>query len=288
MRTASRVVLLAAAALLAAACSMTKLAYMNVGLVYDNADTLLGLYADDYLDLNAAQKAFVREKLVRAMAWHRSQELPEVQRFLEDAAAKAGEPFTLEDVSRGWQDLRAFYVRAADQLLPDIAELMSQLEPAQVVHLERRFAKATRRAQEEAASRDGAADRRADRLLVHLEEFTGPLTSAQRDLVHRRVAGFPETAPERIAEWRKRQAQTLALVRARPDPEKMLAGLRGIAVEAERTRDPEYARKLKERDRLSQAMIVELSAMLSPEQRAHLQRRLRGYARDFRTLSAAS
>ena len=278
--------LLLAAAL--AACSATRLAYFNVGLVYANADTLLAWMADDYFDLNDGQKDWVGERLRRTVAWHRAEELPAWQRFLEWAAQKADEPYRAEDVARGWEELRGFYRRPVERLVPSIAELVQQLDAEQVAYLERRFAKENRRQQEEYSGREAAADRRADRLLAHLEEFTGALDRTQRALVHRRVAAFPDLTAERIAEWRKRQAEMMALVRARPPLAEAEPWLRRITVDAERNRAPDYARRIAERDRLMQSMIVELSASLTREQREYLKRRLRGFAQDLRTSTASS
>jgi hypothetical protein len=104
--------------------------------------------------------------------------------------------------------------------------------------------------------------------------------------VHRRVAAFPDLAADRIADWRKRQGEMLAIVRARPPLEQAEPMVRRITADAERFRNPAYAQKVAERDRMMRALIVELSATLTPAQRDYLKRRLRGFAQDLRTASS--
>jgi len=74
---------IAAAALLAAACTFTKLAYMNAALAYSSARPVLAWMVADYVDLTDPQKAWVNDRISRAMAWHRARELPEYERFIE-------------------------------------------------------------------------------------------------------------------------------------------------------------------------------------------------------------
>jgi hypothetical protein len=123
---------------------------------------------------------------------------------------------------------------------------------------------------------------------VHLEEWTGGLDDAQRDLVDASVRALPDTAPERLADRRYRQSETLALIRARPSREQMVAGLRRLLVDAESWRRPEYLQKMRERDRITFDMIAQLSATLTPAQRQHFQGRLRGYIRDITYLTASN
>src|SRR5260370_35349373 len=88
MRRFLNVAVLAAAALLAAACTLTQLAYSNVSLAYNNAAPMLSWMVADYVDMSDDQKEFVRERFDRAFAWPRAQELPEYRRFFEKCLAQ--------------------------------------------------------------------------------------------------------------------------------------------------------------------------------------------------------
>ena len=288
---AARFLLLAAVVFAVAACGMaTKLAYSNVGMMYSNAAPMLAWMVDDYVDMTAAQRDWVKERFGRALAWHRTSELPSYRRLLEGVVEKAEEPFTVADVSAVWSELRAHYNRVAEHLLPHIADFVLQLDAEQVASLEKKFAEDNRRVARE-TGRGNAEEklkRRAERSVVHLEEFTGRLNAAQKKLVLDHVRGYTDTTGMRMADRRTRQAETLALLRAKPDRERLIAALRRLLIDVNSWRKREYREALQAREAQTVAMIVALSETLTPEQREHLQRRLRGYANEFRSLSAST
>lgn len=287
----ARYLLLFAAALLLAACGMgVKLAYHNVGMMYENAPPMLTWMVDDYVDMTGSQKDWVKERFARTLAWHRTTELPEYRRLLEGVAEKAEEPFSAEDVAATYRELRRYYNRTAEQLLPHIADFLLQLDPEQVAQLEKKFGADNRRMARERpkGSPEEILRRRAERLFVHLEEFTGRLSAGQRRLVMEHLSRQPDLTEMRMADRRARQAATLALIRARPEREQYIAELRKLIIETDAARRPEYREALERRQAQVIGMIVALSETLTPEQREHLQRRLRGYAREIRTLSAAT
>ena len=83
-----------------------------------------------------------------------------------------------------------------------------------------------------------------------------------------------------------RHAETLALIRARPTREKMVAGLHRLLVDSDSWRRPEFLKKLDDRDQRFFEMLSKVSATLTPEQRAHLQGRIRSYMKDIGKLTA--
>lgn len=289
---ALHVLFLSAAALVLAACGITtKLAYSNLGLMYSNAAPMLTWMVDEYVDINGNQEDWVKERFTRTLAWHRAAELPEYRKLLENVADRADRPFSEAEVAAIQRDLKAAVGRATTYLLPHIADFLVQLDAEQVTQMEERFRERNRKfARMDAEDGTGAErlQRRAKRLFPHLEEFVGPLTAAQRALVTEHLRIAIDTREERKAEWRYRQGATLALLRSRPDREKVLAEMRRLLVDTDSWRRPDYTRKLRDRERQVAEMVAGLSQSLTPEQRDHLQRRLRGYARDLRNLAAAT
>ncbi len=282
-----RYLALIAAALALSAC--TRLLYLNAAAAYSQAIPLLTWEIDGYVDLTGAQKAWVRERLARAMQWHRASELPEYRRFLESVARSADAPFTEAQVAAAYAQLREDYHRVVEHELGDIADFLVQLDPAQIARLERRFAEDNARMVKE--STKGTPEERrarsAKRMVGHIEEWTGALSSAQRGIVAARVYSFPAMLDERIADWRYRQMETVALARAR-DRARAIAGVRRLLVDTDAWRRPEYRRKLGERDAAAFRMIAELSATLTPGQRARLRERVAGYVRDITRLAAGT
>ena len=290
MRRALRLAALALAALLAASCSLTKLAYMNAAFAYSNATPVLTWMVSDYVDLSGPQREFVRERLARAFAWHRADELPEYTRFLESALRQVEDNLSVEEVRADYRELRVRYYRLLERVLPDLADFILQLDSEQAAQMERKFAEDNRKMVSEATRGPAAArfERRVKRVLDHLEEFVGPLDAAQRELVARHMGSMEDAYEERVADRRYRQSELVALVRARPARAEAVAVLRRLLVQPETWRSPEYLKKLKAREEKLFGMLAALSATLSAEQRAYLQKRVRGFMRDISELAAGS
>jgi hypothetical protein len=287
---AARFLLLAVAALALAACSLTRLAYDNFAVLYANAAPMLTWMVDDYVDISGGQKEWVRARLAHALAWHRRQELPEYRRFLERVAARFEGDFTPEEVDQSYREMRAHYHKAVEFLLPDVADFLLRLDGEQLAPLERKFEADNRKLVAE-STRGSVEERhreRARKFLAHLEEWTGELEERQRALVDASLRSLGDLTSERLADRRYRQSQMLALLRSGAGKEPLVAGLRRLLIETDGWRRPEYQEKLRRRDRKMFEMLAALAATLSPAQREHFTRRLRGYIRDISTLTAST
>ena len=282
--------LLLAGALLSACATLTQLAYSNAAMAYNNLPPMLSWWVDDYVDMSHDQKDWVRDRISRVMDWHRSHELPEYRRFFEHVLAESREPFTVQEVAGAWRDLRAHYRRTADQVIPEIADFFLQLDAAQAAQLERKFADDNRKLVRDSlkGTPGERTARRAKRFVGHMEGWLGSVSGEQRAMIEAYYRGIPDLIEERLADRKVRQGEILALIRAKPSREAMVAGLRTLFLESERWRRPEYQQKMAEREQQFFGMIARLSASLSPEQRSHLQGRIRGFMRDITTLTASS
>lgn len=282
---------LAVAAFLAASCSLTKLAYSNAPFAYANAMPMLAWIAGDYVDLSGEQKDSLRKRLKKAFAWHRAQELPEYRRFLESIAEKsAAGAISADDARAADRDLRAYYHRTVERVIPDIADLLLQLDADQVEQLERKFAADNDKLVRESVkdSPEERRDNRVARFVGNIEEFTGTLSPSQRGLVGERLKLAEDLTAERLADRRYQQGETLAMIRARASREQMIAGLKRLLLDTEEWRRPAYQAKLRERDSRMFDLLAALFATLTTEQRGNLQDRLRGLIRDISTLIASS
>jgi hypothetical protein len=284
-----RLVLLIAAAALLAACSAANLLYSNLTLAYSNAAPMLTWAVDDYVDLSDVQKGWVRERLSRVMSWHRARELPAYRRFLASVETDFAGGFTVEEVGAAQREMRAHYHRLVEQVLPDAADFLLELDAEQIGQLERKFGEDNRKLVKDAGKDvDERRERNIRKTVEHLEAWTGRLDDSQRELVATHLRVLPDISADRMADRRYRQAQALDLIRAKPGREAMIAALRRLLVDTESWRRPEYLQRLRERDARNFQMIAALSHTLSPDQRAHLHKRLRAFMSDIASLTAAS
>jgi len=119
------------------------------------------------------------------------------------------------------------------------------------------------------------------------EEFTGKLATGQREIIVSAVARMPDVTDERLGDRRYRQLEVLNLVRSRAPREKMVAELKRLFIDTETWRRPEYVKKMRERDERVFEAVSELSATLTAEQRASVQRTMRGYVKDISAIIAS-
>ena len=245
---------------------------------------------DDWFDLHDGQRDWVKERFARLLAWHRASELPAYERLLQDTAARAASRLAEEDARRVHGEMRVLYHRVVRKAIPDMADFLLQVHPEQIGFLERKFAEDNARVVKEslAGTPQERLAAREKRYVDRVEDWTGRLSPAQRDLVRARVSAMEDLTEEWLGDRRFRQAETIALLRARPSREAMIASLTRILVDSDSWRRPEYVARLKARDAQVFAMIAALDATLTPEQRGKLQRRLADYAADVAYLAVAS
>ena len=272
---------IAATALVLGACTVGRFAY-------NNASPAVTYIVDDYFDLSGTQEGWVRTRFERLQAWHRTQELPAYERDLRDAVARTERPLTIDDARWVNKTLRAYYKRMVDQALPDMADLLMQLDGDQVQRFEQRFAKESAKIEKEYGKGDPAVreKKRADKVIDQIETYTGRLDDHQRDLVYGRVHFMTDVSAMRLADRQRRQQMVVALVRSKPAKPEMIAGLRKVLIDTDSWRNPEYVKAIAKRDEEVGEMMVQLSATWKPDQRAEVQEKLRGYLNDVSALIA--
>lgn len=283
-RLLARALLAALVALLAAACSsVTRVAY-------DNAPFAAAWMVDDWFDLHDGQRDWVKERLARLHGWHRASEMPAYERLLAETAARAARGLSADDARQVHREMRALWLRLVRRAIPDMADFLLQLHPEQVVFLARRFDEDNERTVRESVrgTPQERLERRQKRYLERIEDWTGRLSPAQRDVVRARVAAMGDLTGEWLGDRRFRQSETIALLRSKPTRAELEAGLTRLLVDSDSWRRPEYVAKMKARDEQVFAMVADLDATLTAEQRGRLHRRLAGYAADAAYLAVAN
>ena len=280
MSRARRFAFLAFLALALAGCSVARVAYTN-------APPAIAWMVDDWFDLQDGQRDWVKERAARLIAWHRASELPEYERFLQEIAVRISRGIREEDARWAWQGGRDLYRRAAQKMLPDMTDFLLQVTPEQVAYLERKFDKDNEKMFAAAVgTAKERAGKRAKRFVERLEDWTRRLTPAQPELVAARVKAMPDITDDWLADRQKRQGELLKLLRAKPGPDAMAAGVRRLVLDTDAWRSPAYLEKMRQRDQQSFAMMAALDATFDASQREHLQKKIRGYAADVAYLMA--
>jgi hypothetical protein len=270
-------------AVLLSACSMTRIAYSN-------AAPLLTWAIDDYFDLNDAQRDWVRDRTEQLVQWHRASELPDYERLLQATLVMSERPFTAAEASRTWQAGRALYNRLMERMLPDMADLLLKLDAEQLAALEKNLATANAKlARETLKGTPGERrQRRTKKYIEFFEDYLGNLSPQQAAMVASRVQAIPEFGEDWMADRKARQQVVVQLARTKGTREQTMAGLRRVLFDMDSQRTPEYVAMLRSRENQVSDMIASLSETLGAEQRAKLQKKIRGYIADVAYLMAPS
>ena len=257
-------------------CSVTRLAY-------NNADVYLRWQANHYFNFESEQSDELDRRLAAFLAWHRARALPQYTRLGEDAAARMMRGVRREDLDWSYDALRAQAAEALAQAALEAAPLLDRLSAAQVGHFEKRLAEENRKFAKEQVqgTMEERNQRRIKRNLDRLEEWYGTLTEAQAARVRLYSARAPWSADLRDRHRKLRQAELLAMLRARETKQRLAKWLQ----DWEAGREPAYV----EASRATRAeyvdLLLDLERTLSTEQRAHAAGRLKRFAGLFEALS---
>jgi hypothetical protein len=259
-------------------CSVTRTAY-------NNADIFLRWQANNYFDFQGEQSEELDRALAAFLAWHRAKALPQYARLGEEAAARMQRGLRREDLEWSYDAVRAQASEALGMAAAQAGGLLDRLSPEQIAHLEQRLAEENRKFAKEQVhgSLDERHQRRVKRNLERLEEWFGALSDAQAERVRQYSARAPFSAELRERDRRRRQAEFVAMLRAREARQRLPrwaqdwdAGREPAYVEAARATRAEYIQ-----------LLLDLDKTLSAEQRERAATRLKRFAGLFESLARA-
>ena len=277
------VLLLAA---LLGACSAVRLAYNNL-------PTVSYWWLDGYVDFDGAQSLRVREELDALLAWHRREELPQLLALLRRAQALAPNDITPAQACEFADAIRERLLATALRAEAPVAELALTLSPAQLQHLQAKYAKVNAEYRKDWVSLDPAAlqGKRYERFLDRHEDFYGALHAEQRAMLRRMATESVFDAKRADAERRARQGEIVAMLRRfqseRTAPTQAQAAIHALV---RRIAEPPAGPWREHQAALQDEGCRNLAALhhtTTPAQRSRAVDRLGRYARDVEALMAA-
>lgn len=261
-------------------------------LSYNQGTNLLYWWLDGYVDVTDEQAPRVRQAIDDWFRWHRSEQLPEIARLLQQAQRESVDTAPTPQSMCAWVDEGRRRARVAlDAALPSITGFARTLSAPQVAHMERKFAKSNEKFRDDHLQRD-ADDRREaafKRVRQRAELMYGRLDRAQRDWLQAQVAASPYDAVQWDAERHARQrdiVHTLQALRAAPQwsaaqAQQALAALGERLLHSPRPAYRAYQQALTE---YNCAMAARLHQRVTPAQRRHAHDKLARWEDDVRAL----
>ncbi len=265
-----------------AACSIATVAY-------NNASTLALYGVNDYLDLTSAQEEWLKTRVNRLVSWHRANELPQYRRVLDGARGRVDASISVAELDVFYTDGKMLFARLADRALPDIADLLLQLEPAQIRFLEARLADDNKKMRRELATGiEQLQKKRIERYEQRFKDWMGTLADEQLADIRAVVTTVKPLEEFRLADRLARQAEFIDLIKSKPDSTTMQKELRVMLLQPELKRAPDYRDELTRQQRVITELVARMSVSATPAQRARVQKRLAGYVSDVASLLSAA
>lgn len=225
--------LLVGSALALSGCSATR-------LVYGQGPTALYWWIDGQLDLNDAQTPALRQDIDAFFVWHQREELPAYAALLQGWQAQVPQDISPDEACAAFEQVRQRLRALSAHSVPPLARLALQLTPEQLTYLAKAQAKSRDKFKDEWL--DGSADerlrKRLDSTVERSEDFYGPLTSEQRDLLRSWLQRSPFDPNKSLSERQRRQAdlrETIGRMQAlagTPAPAAKASGVLSSAVAA--------------------------------------------------------
>jgi hypothetical protein len=279
-RALGRVLLLTLCFGALAGCSMLRFGYGQL-------DIYTAWTADEYFDLDAAQKQQFRKRFERLHEWHRQEQLPDYSAFLAGARERAQKGLSRDDVLWIVDGIRERYRGLVNRGADDAAALLATVTPAQLETLQRQWDRDNRRFVRDYRLDDSAEEQRraaVQRAVSRVRDWAGSLTEEQEPRIAALAAEMPMNHRLRHEDRMRRQREFMRLMAQRSDPA-FPARLRHWLVSWEEGRNPEYQRLWDAWTEKQADYYVAVDRILTPAQRATVARRLQNYAEDFAYLA---
>lgn len=254
---------------------------------YRHADRLVQWKIDEYVDLTANQKVFVRGRLRELLAQHRDDALPRYERFLIEIKEKIADGLDRQEVDwifSTYQHLRADLL---GRIVADGGAMLGSLSDQQVRYLEtklqRDHEKAVRRLDEDPESRRST---RASTTLDWLKDWLGTLAKAQQLRIRDLSMALPDMAPSWTDYQRLRQQELIQVLQSTRDARLLSRHLENWWVHADRL-PADYQHAFDRMQTSIKDMVLAIDSMVTTQQRTHALTKLQQLIDDVHALSAS-
>jgi hypothetical protein len=272
-------------ALSLSACSLVVTGYNN------GPQLMMFSWINPHLDLSSAQERQVLADLERIQAWHRQQQLPLYQQWLQQMQAMAPHNIQASQVCKLFDEMRQSLPPLAAQMEEPTARLALSLQSKQFTVLKKRFDKdnqSWRKDWQLDGSTDDQLEAQSDKGEENAQRIYGRLDRNQKTLLRQlaKDAGFD--GAKTMAERLRQQADSLSVLQTiatqQPSVREATAWVHDWFERSLQTPDEAYAGYLRKRQTLNCEAAAQFHNTTTASQRAHAVKTLKGYEDDVRKL----
>jgi len=201
------------AAALLLACLLVGCSALRLG--YANGQSIMYWWLDSYVNFDHDQKPWVKNHIKNLFVWHRKTQLRDYAQLLAHAQQHLQHKLTPADVQVSYTAVKQRAMAVAEYALPDLATLALSLKPAQIEHIERKFA-SNNDAYRKDYLRGGLDDRQAFRfkqVMKQAEYWFGDFSAQQEAQIRAASNARPLNNEWWLAERERRQKAIIQLLR---------------------------------------------------------------------------
>ena len=194
--------------LLITACSTVRFAY-------NQGDTLIRWWIDDHIGLTAEQEVLTRELLEQQFWWHRTEQLAEISKTLEQLRRQLHRPLSTQEVSQFSDDLKKFMYAIAKKSTPDAAKIFVTLQNNQIEKMQKRMQKGNEKFAKEwlPPSVEKQNKVRADKVIDRVEWLFGTINKEQEEKIRQHIKNNPLDMNMVYQERLRRQNDLIKIVK---------------------------------------------------------------------------
>jgi hypothetical protein len=186
-----------------------------VRFAYNQGDTLIRWWIDDHIGLTAEQEVLTRELLEQQFWWHRTEQLAEVSKTLEQLRRQLHRPLSTQEVSQFSDDLKKFIYAIAKKSTPDAAKIFVTLQSNQIEKMQKRMQKGNEKFAKEwlPPSAEKQNKVRADKVIDRVEWLFGTINKEQEEKIRQHIKNNPLDMNMVYQERLRRQNDLIKIVR---------------------------------------------------------------------------
>lgn len=195
--------------LLITACSTVRFAY-------NQGDTLIRWWVDDHIGLTAEQEFLTRELLEQQFWWHRTEQLADVSKTLEQLRLQLNRPLSTQEVSQFSDDLKKYIYAIAKKATPDAAKIFVTLQNNQIEKMQKRMQKGNEKFAKEwlAPNIEKQNKVRADKVIDRVEWLFGNINKEQEEKIRQHIKNNPLDMNMVYQERLRRQNDLIKIVKS--------------------------------------------------------------------------
>ncbi|MDR7269519.1 hypothetical protein J2X20_002148 [Pelomonas saccharophila] len=265
--------------LLALTLLLSLIGCSSLTLAYGQLPLLAGLWADNYLDLDSAQRRQLKTQLQAWQAWHRREELPQWIALIHQANSALDDGVTQEELLALERGARASVERCLQHAAPLAVPVLAGLRPEQWQHLQKKMDEKTEEWRDK-HSGGRSPDERAKRYTNNLERWLGDLDRPVRKQAAADARSWHFDLPVMAQARAQRQANLVRALRAWSHQD--LAAGTALLMQDSQT----FAAEQPYRDEVV-ASLLKLLNGLDADQRAAVRKHWADWTAELRSLQAS-